>query len=242
MTVIPLTVLVLAGCTPALEAGEPTTAPAIPTEASVPQAPSSAEPTLDPYPGWTTYANESFGLSFRYPSTWYGPEVYESEDGLRLEVGSDVVYPYGTGLEERQPGAANAYGIMIQLTVNRSGWTLEQYRAEQPWFNDTLAVLDMQDGESSTTARSLISRERGLTVGRFTGVEFTTTLSETAQTERFYMRTAFLMDQDLNVLLIDGSPNNVEITDPANWRGAFEAVDGANLEIFRTLVDSIRLD
>lgn len=203
---------------------------------------STPEPSDDPYPGWTTYTNESFGLSFRYPSTWYGPDVYEFEDGVRLAVGSDVVYPYGTGLDERQPGAPNAYGVVIQYTLNRTGWTLEQYRAEQPWFNDTLAVLDLQDGESLTTARSLTTRERSLTVGSFTGVEFITTLSETAQTERFHMRTAFLMDENLNVLQIMGSPENVEVADPANWRAAFEAVDAANQAIFGGLVESIQVD
>ncbi len=205
-------------------------------------AASTPEPTSDPYPGWTTYTNESFGLSFRYPSAWYGPDVYEFEDGVRLAVGSDVVYPYGTGLDEREPGAPNAYGVVIQYTLNRTGWTLEQYRAEQPWFNDALAMLDLQDGESLTTARSLTTRERSLTVGRFRGVEFITTLSETAQTERFYMRTAFLMDEDLAVLQIAGSPENVVVADPANWRAAFEAVDAANRAVFDGLVESIQVD
>ncbi|MCX6070021.1 MAG: hypothetical protein NTU91_04035 [Chloroflexi bacterium] len=242
ISLVAVVILELAGCASAPETNEPTSVPAVPTNAASDQPTSTAESTLDPYPGWTTYANESIGLSFRYPSTWFGPGVYEFEDGIRLAVGSDVVYPYGTSLEDRQPGAPNAYGVVIQYTVNRAGWTLEQYRAEQPWFDDYLAVLDMQDGESSTTARSLTMRERSLTVGRFTGVEFITTLSETAQTERFYMRTAFLMDENLNVLQIAGSPENVEITDPANWRAAFESIDGANLATFRTLVESIQVE
>jgi len=234
-----LLVLGLTGCASAPETGKPTVAPA---DAATSQPTFTPELAPDPYPGWTTYSNPSTGLSFRYPSNWYGPEVYESEDGVRLEVGSDVVYPYGTGLDERQPGAPNAYSIVIQYTRNRAGWTLEQYRAEQPWFNDTLAVLGMQDGESSTTARSLTTRVRSLAVGNFTGVEFITTLSETAQTERFYMRTAFLMDEDLNVLQIMGSPENVEITDPGNWREAFESVDAGNQAIFQELVGSITVE
>ena len=237
-----LVILGLTGCAAAPEAGIPTSVSVVAT-ASPSQPPASTpEPTLDPYPGWTTYTNEAFGLSFRYPSSWDGPDVYEFEGGVRLAVGSDVVYPYGTSLEDRQPGAPNAYGVVIQYTANASGWTLEQYRTEQPWFSDHLLVLGMQDGESSTTARSLTTRVRALTVGRFTGVEFITTLSETAQTERFYMRTAFLMDEKLNVLQIAGTPESVEITDPANWRAAFESVDAANLATFRTLVESIQVE
>ncbi len=213
-----------------------------PTRAPDEQPTSPPEPTLDPYPGWTTYSNPTFGISFRYPSTWYGPDVYEFEDGVRLAVGSDTVYPYGTGPEDRQPGAPNAYGIVIQYTVNTSGWTLEQARAEQPWINDYLAVLDMQDGESSTTARSLTTRVRALTLGRFTGVEFITTLSETAQTERFYTRSAFLMDDALNVLLLTAAPDNVEVTDPATWRQAFEAVDESNRETLYELINSLQVN
>ncbi len=168
--------------------------------------------------------------------------MYEFEDGVRLAVGSDTVYPYGTGPEDRQPGAPNAYAIVIQYTLNTAGWTLEQARAEQPWINDSLAVLDLQDGQSSTTARSLTTRVRALTLGRFTGVEFTTTLSETAQTERFFMRSAFLMDDELNVLVINAAPENVEIADPATWRQAFEAVDASHRETLYELINSIEVD
>jgi hypothetical protein len=214
----------------------------VPTQAPDAQPTSNPEPTLNPHMDWTTYSNPTFGLSFRYPSTWYGPDVYEFKDGVRLAVGSDVVYPYGTGPEDRQPGAPNAYAVVIQYTLNTAGRTLEQARAEQPWFNDILAVLDMQDGQSSTTARSLTTRVRPLTLGRFTGVEFITTLSETAQTEHFLTRSVFLMDDELNVLLITASPDNVEVDDPAAWRQAFEAVDEANRETLYELIDSLQVN
>jgi hypothetical protein len=235
-------ILFLNGCGTVPDTAAPTAAQEVPTRAPDEQPTSAPVPTLDPYPGWTTYSNPTFGISFRYPSTWYGPDVYEFEDGVRLAVGSDTVYPYGTGPEDRQPGAPNAYAVVIQYTVNTTGRTLEQARAEQPWFNDNLAVLDMQDGQSSTTGRSLTTRVRALTLGRFSGVEFTTTLSETAQTDRFFMRSAFLMDDELNVLLLTASPDNVEVTDPATWRQAFEAVDGSNRETLYELIESIRVD
>jgi hypothetical protein len=239
ISILVVAVLGVTSCAPTLVAVEPTAAA---TEAEVqPPAPTKAG-TPDPYPGWTTYTNATFTLSFRYPSTWFGPDVYEFEDGVRLEVGSDQVYPYGTGLEEREPGAPDAYHIVIQYTRNSAGWTPEQYRAEQPWFDEMSAVIDLQDGESITTARSLTTRQRSLAVGRFTGVEFITTLPDTAQTERVYMRTALLMDEGLNVLVVNGSPENVQVADPAAWRATFEAVDTGYREIFSTLVESIQVE
>lgn len=235
-----MALLALTGCAPAAVPAESAATPQSPA-ATAATPPATAEPTSDPFPGWTTYSNAAFGVSFRYPSAWFGPEVYEFEDGLRLEVGSDVVYPYGTGPEDRQPGAPNTYNVVIQYTLNTSGLTLEQYQAGQPWINDTLAVLDLQDGESITTARSLTTRLRGLSVGRFTGVEFTTTLPDTAQTERVYMRTAFLMDEALNVIVINGQPVNVEIADAAAWREAYAALDAAQEATFRAVVDSIQV-
>jgi len=236
--------LLVNGCATVPDTATPAAAQETPTRPPDEQ-PTSAPmptPTPDPYSGWTTYSNPTFGISFRFPSTWFGPDVYEFEDGVRLAVGSDTVYPYGTGPEDRQPGAPNAYAIVIQYTLNTAGWTLEQARAEQPWINDSLAVLDLQDGQSSSTARSLTTRVRALTLGRFTGVEFTTTLSETAQTERFFMRSAFLMDADLNVLVINAAPENVEIDDPATWRQTFEAVDASHRETLYELIDSIEVD
>jgi hypothetical protein len=241
ITALTASILWLSGCAPATASVPPVATQAAAAVATTPPT-VGPEPTVDPFPGWKAYANPAFGISLRFPPTWYGPDVYEFEDGVRLAVGSDVVYPYGTGPEDRQPGALDAYAVVIQYTVNSAGWTLEQARAEQPWINDSLAILELQDGESSTTARSLTTRVRGLTLGRFSGVEFITTLSDTAQTERFYSRSAFLMDESGNILQIMGSPENVEVTDAANWREAFEAVDEANREIWNGLLDSIRVE
>jgi hypothetical protein len=168
--------------------------------------------------------------------------VYEFEGWVRLAVGSDVIYPYGTGPEDRQPGVPDGYVIVIQYTLNIAGWTLEQARAEQPWINGSLAVLDLQDGESSTTARSLTTRVRRLSMGRLSGVEFVSTLSEAAQTERFFSRTAFLMDESGNILQVTGSPDNVEVRDPQNWREAFQSVDAAYRDTFYDLIESISVE
>ena len=100
----------------------------------------------------------------------------------------------------------------------------------------------MQDGESSTTARSLTTRTRPLTIGRFSGVEFLTTLSESAQTEPFLTRTAFLMDEGGNILQVTGSPDNVQVKDPQSWREAFQTVDAAHRETLYDLIESISVE
>jgi len=236
-----LPILGLAGCAATRGTPQPAATQAIATDTREQQPTSAPSPSLEPHAG-TTYTNETFGLSFRYPSSWYGPDVYEFTGGVRLAVGSDVVYPYGTGPEDRQPGAPDAYVIVIQYILNTAGWTLEQARVEQPWINDALAVLDLQDGESSTTARSLTTRVRPLTIGRFSGGEFLSTLSETAQTEPFFSRNVFLMDENGNILQITGTPDNVAVTDPRNWREAFETVDAANRENLYDLIESIHVE
>ena len=83
---------------------------------------------------------------------------------------------------------------------------------------------------------------RDLEIGRFKGVEYIATLSETAQTERFYSRQVFLMDEQLNILMISGSPNNVEVADPANWKADFQRVDEDNLEAFYHVIESIVIE
>lgn len=241
ISVTAASLLGIAACAPVPPAGAPAAAPGEATEvASVPPT-AAPEATTDPYRGWSTYLHPATGLSLRYPTGWFGPEVYEFDGGVRIEVGSDTVYPYGTGLDERQPGAPNAYNIVIQYTLNPSGWALEQYRAEQPWLNDSLAVIELQDGESISTARSVTQRVRGLTVGRYDGVEYTTTLAEGAQTERYFTRSAFLMDEALNVITVIGQPVNVEVADPSTWREVFAALDAGQEATFRAVVDSIQV-
>jgi hypothetical protein len=195
-----------------------------------------------PTPAWQTYKNETFGISLEFPSAWYGPDVYEVDNQLRLAVGSSVVYPYGTQPETEQTSAENSYQVVIQYIQNRENRTLEQYRQTQPWFDDYLSLLALKDGESASTARSLTTRVRELKLGEFIGAEFINSLSETAQTELSFSRTAFLYDGQLNVLIVMGSPSNVVVTDSANWRQAFQAIDEANLDDFYHIVESLQIE
>jgi len=100
----------------------------------------------------------------------------------------------------------------------------------------------MQDGESLSDARSLVIRVRQLKVGKFDGIEYISTLSETAQTEPVYVRQVILIDEQSNMLTIMGTPNNVEIGDGMEWRDAYKMVDEANLMLFRQIVESIVIE
>jgi hypothetical protein len=178
---------------------------------------------IDPVSGWKIYENDSFGLSFQFPAMWYGPDVYEccQATAVRFEVGSDKVYPIGTDLLERTYNIKNSYYVEIQYSKNTSGWTLEQYTKNQPWINTYLSLLSLKDGESISDLRSLVTRVRKLKIGRFEGLEYIETLSETAQTEITYARRVVLFDGHLNGLHITGTPNNVEISNTEGWRDAY---------------------
>jgi hypothetical protein len=92
------------------------TATPVLVEATVPPM-STVPPTEIPQsPAWTEYANEAFGLRFAYPANWFGPDEYISEPILRVQVGSDVVYPYGTDRTEQNYTVPNAYYLTIQYS------------------------------------------------------------------------------------------------------------------------------
>lgn len=196
------------------------------------------EPPEEPGSGWTTFSNDTIGFSFQYPSAWFGPDEEVYEAGIRLAVGSDVVYPYGTDRTEQIYEVKDSYFVVIQYTKNSQNWTLEQYRENQPWIETTLSLLDMQDGESMTNAIAVTTRVRQVNVGRFEGVEYVTSPSATAQTEYFYGRQIVLFDENLNVLNIMGFPNNVDVGEGSRDE-AYRRVDQANLDIFRQIVESI---
>jgi hypothetical protein len=232
--------LFLSGCaslntTPPVEIEE-TTAPIT----TIPPAVVTDSPA-DPDPGWQTYANPSVGISFQFPTSWFGPDEYVVEDDIRLEIGSDVVYPYGTGREEQIYELKNSYYILIQYRPNTDNLTLDDYK-NSSWISPPLGMFDLADGETRTTARSLEIKVRDLEVGRFKGVEYIATLSDTAQTERAYSRQMFLLDEQLNILMISATPNNVEVADPANWKADFQRVDEANLEILYKVLESLVID
>jgi hypothetical protein len=190
---------------------------------------------------WQTYNNPDFGISFQFPSSWFGPDEYIIEDDIRLEIGSDVVYPYGTSREEQVYTLPDSYYILIEYRPNTDNLTLDDYK-NSSWISPPLGMFDLADGETRTTARSLEIKVRDLEVGRFKGVEYIATLSDTAQTERAYSRQIFLLDEQLNILMISSSPNNVEVADPANWKADFQRVDGANLETLYHVIESIVIE
>ena len=124
------------------------------------------EATENLYGDWMEYTNEIIGFRLLYPSSWYGPDAYESEGSLRLQVGSDQVYPYGTDRTEQITTVPDSYYITIQYFENIQGRTWDDF-ISSGWIDTYLELLKMEDGKSTSTARSLIIRvERGL-AGRF---------------------------------------------------------------------------
>ena len=222
-------IMALSACAPQAKAvptqlpsDEPTTIVKTP----IPEAPTA----MPDVPTTKSYTNNDFGFSFRYPADWFGPDEYISDQTLRLAVGSDVVYPYGEPPDEPSD-VKNSYIVVIQYMKNN----------QNNFYNDTYeSLMDMQDGESLSGTRSLITRVRKIQMGRFEGFEYTSTLSETAQTEIVFAREILLLDTQSNDLLtVSGQPNNVEVAEGANWREVYQALDQANLALFEGIVESI---
>ena len=208
----------------------PTTVTAISVETQIPTAVLPTE--VDQSATWKLYTNNTFGLGFQFPSNWFGPEEYISGQTLRVEVGSDIVYPYGE-IPGQPSDVKNSYNVVIQYTRNN----------QNPSWKDTYQSLqNLKDGESLSDIRSLTIRVRQLVSGRFKGFEYISTLSETAQTDHVYAREVMLFDEQANDLLtIVGKPNNVEVSIGMNWRDVYQTIDEANLILFNKIVESITI-
>jgi len=263
LSVLLLLCTLAAGCTSNLQTTQPgatlsVVGPQMPSATSEPSpmatpisvsvtVPPSIIPTpsnelpIDPLTGWKIYKNDPFGLSLEFPSTWFGPDVYV-QDGIRVEVGSDKVYPYGTDRLERIYNIQNSYYVVIQYWKNNNNWTLEQYSENQPWIKTYLSLLNLKDSESTSDLRDFVTRVRKLKLGRFEGLEYISTLSATAQTEMYYTREVVLFDEHLNTLHITGTPNNVEIINKDNWHGTYQMVDEANKDAFYKVLESITVE
>ena len=209
---------------------QPPTGPApLPVEETFAQPSlSEASPVQD-----NQYTNTDFGLSFSYPSDWFGPDEYVSGDTLRIAIGSDVVYPYGTDRADQVLTRPDSYSVVIQYTKN----------SRDTYWQDTFQKLTaMQDGESVEDTRSRIIRVIQLNLDDLQGLEYIATLSDTAQTEPFYSREVILVDDQSNLLTISGSPNNVEIPAGDNWRDRYSAVDEQYQDIFHAILESLELN
>jgi hypothetical protein len=229
-----LMVLTLNACAPLATASSTSLPDIEPTPSVATQIPASAPPTdVKPPENQKRYKNDKFGLSFQYPSAWFGPGEYVSDETLRVEIGSDVVYPYGER-PEQPSGVKNSYNVVIQYTKNN----------QNPYWKEAYQpLLKMKDGESLSDARSLLIRVRQLNIGRFKGFEYITTLPQTGQTDRFYIRSVMLFDDQSNDLVtIMGQPYNVEISNAAEWRDLYRTIDEANLPFFHEIVESLTID
>lgn len=213
----------VSACAPQLTA---TPAPVM-TEA--PQSPATESPTASP--SQKLYLNTAFGLGFQFPADWFGPEEYISDQDLRVEVGSDKVYPYGTDPLERVYDLKNSYTVLVQYSKNNQN---------QSWRDTYQSLMNLKDGESISDGRGVLIRIGELNLGGFQGIEYISTLSEAAQTEPVYVRQAILFrDQSDDLLSVMGQPNNVEINDGANWRDVHRAIDEENSAVFHEIVASI---
>lgn len=232
--ILTLVFLTITACAPQTNPSLPTQPPAVTVIAAGTQTPSVVSTTdKDPSLIWKQYNNADFGLSFQYPSQWFGPEEYIAESVLRVEIGSDRVYPYGTDPAERVYDTINSYSIVIQYSQND----------QNTYGTDIYQILEsLQDGESFSDPRVTITRVSQLTIGNFTGYEYIATLSETAQTERFYSREIILVDDRSDVLTVYGTPINVEIGDSTDWRVIYQTIDEENLAFFQQIIDSITIE
>lgn len=213
----------------------PTMIDETPTSVAIPSPTiTDVVPTLTlPAKDQKQYMNSTFNFGFSYPADWFGPDEYISDNTLRVAVGSDVVYPYGE-VPEKPSTVTNSYLVVIQYTKNNQN-SLPNETYEQ--------LANLEDGESQDDGRNLTTRVRAVQLGRFDGFEYLTTLSETAQTEHFYMRQVLLIDKVTNdVITVMGQPNNVEVTDPAAWRDVYMQIDQDNWEIFQSIVESINVE
>jgi hypothetical protein len=229
-----IAVLTLSACAP-VPAAPPAASPPVSTPAP-PVSPTDSLSRPTPTELLSTdknYLNETFGLGFRFPLDWFGPEEYVSGQTLRVEIGSDRVYPYGTDPAERTYEMINSYSIVIQLT--RGGASSNS--------NETYQVLaGMQEGGEVSNARSTTKKIRDIELGRFKGFEFITTLSMTASTQPFYSREVILIDDQSNLLTIFGSPNNVVIPPGEGWREIFESIDKENRAAFDEILETISVE
>ena len=179
------------------------------------------------------YFNEAFGLSFDYPADWFGPDEYIVDNTIRIGIGSDVVTPYGGVPLEVPPFQKNAYQVVVQYTLEN----------ENTYMNDTLNTLaNLQDGEMAETGRSRLIRVRALTVGDYSGYEYIATLSESAQTEYFYVREVILQNTEGNLITILGGPSNVAVEEGANWREVYAGIDQKYLSDFYQIIESLELN
>jgi hypothetical protein len=228
-----LIILTMNACAPQMTAAPTPLSTAEPTASVDTQTPIPVSPTeVDPSAVQKRYTNKPFGLSFQYPSNWFGPDEYGSGQTLRVSVGSDKVYPYGEP-PEKPSEVKNSYLVVVQYTKNN----------QNPYWKDTYQSLaNLKDGESLSGARSLVIRVRQLNLGMFKGFEFISTLSETAQTDPVYAREVMLVDEQSNLLTIFGTPNNVEIGNGAKWREVYRMIDETNLTFFHEIVESITIE
>lgn len=192
--------------------------------------------------GWKSYTNDNFGLSVQFPMSWHGPDVYQWNDSVRIEVGSDTVYPYFSDRLNRVYNIKNSYYVVIQYSQNNKNLSFKQQIEKQPWIESYLSLFNLKDGEAISDNRNMFIRVRQVTLGRFEGLEYIQTLSDTAQTEWFYARRIVLFDEQLNNLTIVGTPNNVEILDQNNFLAAYQKVDKANLEILYQILQLVSVE
>ena len=199
------------------------------------------EPTDNPFGNWLEYRNEDYGFRFLYPSDWFGPEVSDTDGFLRIEVGSDQVYLYGTSREDQVTTVPDSYYVLIQYVENREGRTWDDF-VSSGWIDTYLGLQEKDDGHFILTPRLVATRIGEVNLGGFSGLMYLATIPDNAQTERAYVKEVVLFDSELNWLRISATPNMVQIADPEKWKNDYARVDTAHLEIFLTLLESIDIE
>jgi hypothetical protein len=196
-------------------------------------------PILD---NWKVFTNEEFGIKVYYPKDWNGPAISVEEDVIRLEIGTDNVYPYGTGLEYREITKKNSYNIDIIYYKNISRIkNAEGFK----WFYHIFdydvykKLIDLPNGETILFMKSILSKVRNYSICDYKGLEYIATSPYYMQTEYSYARQLTLINDEYSFLEIIGQPQKVDIVLDQNWRDSYRGVDEAYLDIYWKIINRI---
>ncbi|MDO8515575.1 MAG: hypothetical protein Q7S14_03680 [bacterium] len=198
------------------------------------QKPKVGTVAKDETASWKTYKNNKFNIGLNYPVGWSKPDVEEHNNGFSLIVGTGAM--------------TNSYHITFQYAKRPDEIPIDKYISVQWGVQREIKLLELSDGESTTSEIYTLTKVRDVQLQNYKGVEFISSIPDTAGAGSITdwkfnntVRKVLLINDNYDLISIVGSPKDLDLTGGLDKKTVSQKVDGSYLNEFKKLVNSVEI-
>lgn len=184
---------------------------------------------------WKFYGPTIHGISFKYPSTWFGPEAYPKDDPSYISVGTSPPHKFG---EDRILDLPTKDSYFVTFQVLHYNLSTQLFETE-PWIKDYNQIFRLRPGQEIVDHLQKKTKIRELIVAGRRAAEISIGNIDSNGSNDYSERQIIIRDPRF-IITITGGPVIVSTMDSQEVRSKTVASNQSYKNIFEQVVCTVQ--